>query len=323
MEDFQEKQYHKEKLFYGSIKPLRFNMFEHDGVNPFGINSEADGVCFTTSPQEAFEVYATPPYDENELPEGLSLMDAYKSEWFSKTHAIAETIGARNENGLVEFDQIKDIRDQVVSQAAPTIYPCTAEIYNPFIVSDKQPVFSESFCAESDFYDSGFVKTLLGRQYSDSTPIDIDRYQHSLAITMFNGLKDQEKSIMMTDCMEKSKEILHQFTRINIKKNENMNTFEFYSFVGEKLSSMNIKGKHSQVFSSGHDSIIIDEAAKMFGNAQYGNNKHVLVFDMHRIKFTLSKTGNNELSNDLEVANVDHTCEELKINKPKIKKLKV
>lgn len=276
-------EYHKVDLYYGSIKPLENNEFTQDGINPFGINAESNGVCFTTSPEEAFKVYAFPPYAEEELPEGISVLEAYKSEWYSKTHSIAD------KNGMASYEKVLEVRNSVIKDAAPVIYKCTADIYRPFIVSENVPVISNDFIkGDGDFYEE-IIDTLIERNYGERKPVNIDGYKHGLAMVLMNN---SDKKTTMSDCVNESEVIFNRFFNSKVKKMKEMNTFELYTRISDELADRNIHGKHSEVFSSGHDGIIIENVGKMYTNAEYGDNSHYLIFDTNKIKFSISSPEN-------------------------------
>ena len=277
--------YNKETLYFGTTTPLDGETFSKDKINPFGINNEGSGVCFTTSPQEAYEVYATPPYSDDALPSDLTLNEAYKSEWYNKTFAI-------NENNGGGYDNLTKLREDFVATAAPTIYQCTAEIYNPFVVSAEQPITSSIEFDGSDFYSEDMTKQLLQKYYPDKSPIDIGKYEHSLALLMFKSLKDKNSDITMTDCKEDAHTILQNFSKMIKRKPAKANTLEFYNRISSELADRGIKGKHNEVIGYSHDSIVIENVGEMYANARYGNNKHVMAFDVNKIHFKVSNTQN-------------------------------
>jgi hypothetical protein len=287
-------EYHKINLYYGSIEPLENNEFSQNKINPFGINAESNGVCFTTSPEEAYKVYAFPPYEKEDLPEGISVLESYKSEWYNKTRAIAE------KDGMVPYEKIKEVRDKFVERASPVIYKCTADIYNPFIVSEDVPVISTNFIkGDGDFYEE-ILDTLVKKNYGERKAFNIDIYKHNLAIILMNN---SDKSKNMTDCVNESEKIFNNFFKSKIRNIKEMNTFELYTRISDELSNRNIHGKHSEVFSSGHDAIIIEDAGKIYANAEYGKNSHYLVFNTNKIKFSISEPENLDLLNKNQLRN--------------------
>lgn len=277
--------YNKETLYFGSITPLEGDSFSKDKINPFGINNEGSGVCFTTSSQEAYEVYATPPYSNEELPSDLTLNESYRSEWYNKTFAI-------NENNGGGYDDLMKLREDFVSTAAPTIYQCTAEIYNPFVVSSTQPITSSIEFDGSDFYNEDMTKQLLQKYYPNKNPIDIEKYEHSLALLMFKSLKEKNSDITMANCKEDAHTILQKFTKMIKRKPAKANTLEFYSRISDELEQRGIKGKHNEVIRYSHDSIVLENVGEIYANARYGNNKHIMVFDVNKIHFKVSNDQN-------------------------------
>ena len=287
----------KDPLFYGSLQPLQENCFKQEGINPFGINAESSGVCFSTSPQEVFERYASPPVDATNM-SFENAQEAYKSEWYSKTTAIVA-----KEEGIPAYqnpsrERIKEIRDNICENASPVIYKCHAIITKPFIVSESIPM--------SSIIDSDLTERKRDRHFGDSNDsIPVENYQIPLTRTIFEGFLEQRneearlqgvpshkiKGKGMQDATTMSLDILEGFSRSCKNHPEKYSTQGFYKHLSKELNNEGMRGKHGDVFKGVHDSVILENAGSMYANAE-NDHHHVMVFDVKRIVFEIDHSVN-------------------------------
>lgn len=277
-------EYNLKTFYYGTLKPLEKGFFEQDKVNPYGISSESAGICLTSSPDEAFEVYAMPPYqlDSAELDFFVSngvlkdKMSVYSSEWFSKALSISEKDNSAP-TSEANYKYI-ELKKTLCEESSPTLYVCTVETYNPFIVSNHKFI---------DISKLTNVRNFVKCDYS------YEKYIHPMALLLFNNSKEIrsiEHALRMTN------EIFENFSNKCLKeKKSNPTTEHFYSFLQKKFEEIGMAGKHGDLFKNEHDSIIISNVGNLYANSKKYESEHIIVFNVNKINFKLANKSNADL----------------------------
>jgi len=287
-------------LYYGTINPLENNYFNETKVNPLGVSAESDGVCFTTSPTEATKVYAQPPIQLTESATLEEILEARRSEWYSKAEAFIHKRDSVKIGMAVNQDELSALKNEWTKNASPCIYKCNAIVSKPFIVS-KSIGMNVGEYRDLDEMDN----IVISKRYKDT--VDLGKYEQPLRMVLFNALNKDGKVISMTDVVEKVNAMFVQYANRTRRDIEKMSTQSFYLFIKEKMGELNIQGLHSKVINGVNDSIVIENTKEIYANANYDNNKHILVFDVKNIVFSLSDSANlaqiNIIDNEFKVEN--------------------
>lgn len=268
------------RFFYGTLTELENEQFTNEKTNPNKISFIDSGICFTTSIDEAKEVYATPPY--NDL--NISIEEALKyrkSEWYSKTEAIF--VKSKNINYIKtqeEMRELWDFRKQIVEESKPCIYEVNLEIHRPFIVNNTTPINTEKYL-ESKFLTPN----------KNSNSIELDKFLNPFAVYLF---MKKDKNIKFDECLDFFQRKFKGFSR----RYKEPTTSDFFDFMSSVFKDEKI-GHFSNAIKDMYDSMIIEEPKKYFANANnYDDNKHYVVFDAKKItiinKIMLEKECKNQ-----------------------------
>lgn len=283
----------KERVYHGSLFPLpEGEDFNLEAGLSREISNQSRCICFTTSPKEASEVYATPPYAD-------ATVEMYRSEWFSRTTEMA----SRKNNFIDNWDMTKELRADICSKATPIVYPCRVYLTNPFVVSKKIPVHhhSEQGSAVVDDRRIDF--------YGYDLPVNLDKYVMPMASTLFFAFDDvsdkfnkglmppffTEKSLSYLEesvgniekCIELAEKWIGWYVKSKSKEISNYNTNSFFLEIQDRFRNQNLSGYDSLMYQGIHDGLIIEDVKEIYSNAEKGA-KHVMVFSPNRVCFELS-----------------------------------
>jgi hypothetical protein len=269
-------------LYYGTLNPLKNNNFEDSMIDPYSISVQNKGVCLTTSPKEAYEVYAKPPVDDDTLETFEEVLEARKSEWYSKTEAILRNKYNLKAGAPVDYNKLKEFREKITLESTPSIYKCSIDISKGFIVSENYHMDVGEYTK-----DNKTKKLIQDKYYPNKEGFNLSRYEQTLRMMIFNEL-----NLSMDTCADKTNNILSKYAKKAIMKPEMLSTKGFYEYIGNELESIGLKNKISKMFSKTHDALIIEKPSEIYANANYGDNVHVEVFDLNKIKFMDKKRNN-------------------------------
>lgn len=268
IEDFSAVNY---PVFYGTLRPLANLCFEQDKIDPYGISAESGMLCFSTSRQEATERYATPPMIDPEASFDQKMI-AYKSEWFSKTSAIACKMDNVAPGGSPSQETLNRVRREINQKAEPTVYEVMVLLTKPFVVDRNIPVYSGKMT-------QNYKNEMVERYGEQSHPVSLDSYEQPLRVCLMTM---SPKKMSMADTVSIVDKFMSGMLRGGVS---HMNTHALYNEIKNFLGQYGIGKRHAEVFNCIHDGIILNHPGIDFANADYGDNKHVMVFDVDRVYF--------------------------------------
>lgn len=278
IEDFSAVAY---PIFYGTPIPLAHNCFEQNKIDPYQISAEGGMLCFSSSSQEATERYARPPL----IADGASFdekMIAYKSEWFSKTSAIACKIDKVAPGGNPSQETLERVRREINDKASPTVYKLMVLITKPFVVDKNIPVYSSKMTDEH----KNEMANLYGEQCAK---INLDAYEQPLRVCLMSLSKTK---MSMADAVAKVDKFMTGMLNGGVK---NMNSRSMYNSIKLFFNENGLGATHANVFRDIHDGVILNNPGLDFANADYGDNKHVMIFDVDRVYFCDFKMSNRNI----------------------------
>jgi hypothetical protein len=278
-------------LYYGSINSLKEECFKQEEINPFDISMENSGICFTTSALEASEVYAQPPISTDKIEDFNDILQLRKSEWYAKSEAIIAKENNIERGAPVDYNKLQFLRNKWSKESTPCVYKCKVEIQRPFIVSKEIGINIKGY---SDL--SEIEELIINKKYPEK--VDLNKYEQSLRVVLFEELNRQRKT-SMSEAIDLTKKFLNNFSSMGKRNPDKLNTFDFYIFLQDKMRENNIQASHSKIFKGINDSIIIETPKDMYANANYSNNKHVIVFDVKNILFSVSNEFNLPKNNEI------------------------